>query len=183
MPEKRELESEEPSSGNPGFSLLSIARTIWKRKFYIVSAWILLTAVTYIIVKQLPAVYVSESLILVDSQKIPEKFVSATVASDLEDRIAAIRQQILSSGELKKIISDFNLYQKERKTKFEEEILELMRQDASIELVPVGSRKDSRPGAFRIGYQGSNCISSPDSRCIHDPYNERVSGKDRRVCR
>ena len=58
----------------------------------------------------LPAVYLSEALILIDSQKIPEKFVSSTVASDLEDRIATIREMLLSSGELKKIIDDFGLY-------------------------------------------------------------------------
>jgi polysaccharide chain length determinant protein (PEP-CTERM system associated) len=143
-------------AGNPGLAPLSIARTVWKRKVCIISVAILLGVGTVAIVRQLPAVYVAESLILVDSQKIPEKFVSATVATELEDRIAAIRQQILSSGELKKIIGDFDLYQKERKKLFEEEILELMRKDTTIELVPVGADNNKRPGAFRIGYQGSD---------------------------
>lgn len=148
-------ETEEPSSGHPGFSLRSIARTVWKRKVCIISIWILLSLAAVAIVRQLPPIYVAEALILVDSQKIPEKFVSATVASDLDNRIAAIRQTLLSGGELKKIIDDFGLYQKERKTHFEEEILELMRGDISITLEPV-SGKDKQPGAFRIGYQGSD---------------------------
>ena len=147
-------EEEEPASGHPGFSLRSIARTVWKRKFCIVAAWILLSLVTVGVVRRLPAVYLAESLILVDSQKIPEKFVSATVDSDLEARISAIRQQILSSGELKKIINEYGLYQKERKTRFEEEILDLMRRDISIDLVLGSSANNKRPGAFRIGYQG-----------------------------
>jgi uncharacterized protein involved in exopolysaccharide biosynthesis len=96
----------------------------------------------------------AQALVLVDSQKIPEKFVSATVASDLDDRMAAIREQLLSSGALKKIIRDFNLYQKERKNSFEEEILDRMRfQDISIELVPVDNTQ-KKTGSFRIGYQG-----------------------------
>ncbi|MBZ5582680.1 MAG: hypothetical protein LAQ30_10860 [Acidobacteriia bacterium] len=145
---------EESTTGNPAFSRLSIARTVWKRRFWIISIWILATAGAVTVVRRLPAVYEAEAVILVDSQKIPEKFVSATVASDLEDRIAAIRQQILSSGELKKIISDFDLYREERKARFEEEILELMRKDISIDLVPVGVNR--RPGAFRIGYRGAD---------------------------
>lgn len=162
MANNTQPEPEESSSGNPGLSLPSIIRTVWKRKICILSVGILLSAGAVAIVRQLPAVYVAESLILVDSQKIPEKFVSATVATELEDRIAAIRQQILSSGELKKIISDFDLYQKERKTLFEEEILELMRKDVTIELVTSGAAAANtrRPGAFRIGYQG------PDPRVV-----------------
>ena len=156
MANNTQPEPEESSTGNPGLAPLSIARTVWKRKVCIISVAILLGAGTVAIVRQLPAVYVAESLILVDSQKIPEKFVSATVATELEDRIAAIRQQILSSGELKKIISDFDLYHKERKKLFEEEILELMRKDTTIELVPVEAGNNKRPGAFRIGYQGSD---------------------------
>ena len=81
---------------------------------------------------------------LIDSQKIPEKFVSATVASDLEDRIATIRQTLLSSGELKKIIDEFGLYKEERKKHFEEEILEMMRKDISITLEPVGQRQQQQ---------------------------------------
>jgi polysaccharide chain length determinant protein (PEP-CTERM system associated) len=166
MANNTQPEPEESSSGNPGLAPLSIARTIWKRKVCILSTGILLSAGAVAIVRRLPAVYVAESLILVDSQKIPEKFVSATVATELEDRIAAIRQQILSSGELKKIIGDFDLYQKQRKTLFEEEILELMRKDVTIELVSAGAgtgagaANTKRPGAFRIGYQG------PDPRVV-----------------
>jgi polysaccharide biosynthesis transport protein len=149
-------EAEETSSGNPGLSRLSILRTIWKRKIRIVSAWILFAAVAAVIVRYLPAVYLAESVVLIDSQKIPEKFVSATVASDLEDRIAAIRQMLLSGGELKKVIDEFGLYQDQRKTHFEEEILEMMRKDISITVEAVGNGNTKRPGAFHIGYQGSD---------------------------
>src|SRR5271165_6922770 len=98
-----QMELEEPESHSHAFSRLSILRTIWKRKVRIVSASVLVMLLALAVIRQLPAVYLSESVVLIDSQKIPEKFVSATVASDLEDRIAAIRQTLLSGGELKKI--------------------------------------------------------------------------------
>jgi polysaccharide chain length determinant protein (PEP-CTERM system associated) len=149
---------EEPQSGFAGFSPLSILRTIWKRKIRITVAWILFALCMAAVVRSLPAVYLAETVVLIDSQKIPEKFVSATVGDDLEERIASIRQMLLSGSELKKVIEEFGLYPEERKTHFEEEVLEMMRKDITISLesaMPGSSNKTKRPGAFRIGYQGS----------------------------
>ena len=106
------------------------------------------------------SVYLAEASILIDSQKIPEKFVSATVGSDLEERIVSIRQLLLSCGELKKIIQEFDLYSEERKTHVEEEILEMMRKNVSIRADSAGlegSKNVNRPPpAFRIGFEGSD---------------------------
>lgn len=170
MPNNTQLDPEGPSSSQPAFAIQSIARTVWKRKVSIVSVWILLSLAAVAIVHELPSIYLAEALILVDSQSIPEKYVSATVASNLEDRLATIRDQILSSAELTKIINDFDLYKKERKTLFEEEIVDLMRKDISIDFapdlgggaggaqqsLPANIGKNSRLAAFRIGYQGQN---------------------------
>ena len=152
-----QMEAQEATSSLSALSPLSILRTIWKRKIPIAVVWVLATIVAAALVRTLPTTYLSEALILIDSQKIPEKFVSATVASDLEDRIATIRETLLSSGALKKIIEDFGLYKEQRKTHFEEEILETMRKDITITLQSVGATsnsRDKRTAAFRIGYQG-----------------------------
>src|SRR3954447_5993882 len=146
MPNNTQTESEEATTGRPAFSVLSILRTIWKRKVRIGLAWILLTAIALFVVRLLPAVYLSEAVILIDSQKIPEKFVSPTVASDFEDRIASIRQTILSSAELKKIIDEFGLYNDARKAHFEEEILDMMRGDISINLESINTGLGSNGG-------------------------------------
>jgi polysaccharide chain length determinant protein (PEP-CTERM system associated) len=125
---------------------------LWKRKLLILLIWCTVSGVTYFAVKRLPVLYKSESLILIDSQKIPEKFVSSTVASDLQERITSIQQQILSGTLLKQLITEFNLYPRERRTKVEEEILEQMRGDILITLERGG--RGNTPGAFRIGFQG-----------------------------
>ena len=123
---------EEQTPSFPGFSPLSILRTIWKRKIRIIVAWVFFAAIAIGVVRMLPAVYQADTVVLVDSQKIPEKFVSATVGDDLEERIASIRQMLLSGSELKKVIEEFGLYREERKTHFEEEILEMMRDRKSV---------------------------------------------------
>jgi succinoglycan biosynthesis transport protein ExoP len=131
---------------------LSIARMLWKRKMLILACWVIVSASVAVVVYRLPTLYTAEALILVDAQKIPEKFVTSTVSTDVQDRLATISQQILSSTRLKKIIDDFDLYRSDKKSAVQEEILEKMRQDISIKLERgwIGNR----PGAFRIGYQG-----------------------------
>ena len=131
----------------------SVLRAAWKQKFLMVTTWLVLGAAGAVAVYKWPATYFSEALVLVDSQKIPDKFVASTVSTDLQDRIATISQKILSSGSLKKIIEQFDLYREERKTLFEEDILEMMRKDYSISFVKgwIGNR----PGAFRIGFRGT----------------------------
>jgi polysaccharide chain length determinant protein (PEP-CTERM system associated) len=133
---------------------LSIARMLWKRKVLILACWVAVSLSVAVFVYRLPTLYSAEALILVDAQKIPEKFVTSTVSTDVQDRLASISQQILSSTRLKKIIDDFDLYRDGKKSAVQEEILEMMRRDISIKLERgwVGNR----PGAFRIAYQGSD---------------------------
>lgn len=133
---------------------LSIARMLWKRKFLILLIWVAASVATLVAVSRLPAVYLADTLILVDSQKIPEKYVTSTVSTDVQDRLMTINQQILSSTRLQKIIDDFGLYAQEKKTLVQEEILEKMRSDISLNMEASGT--GNRPGAFRIGYQGTN---------------------------
>jgi polysaccharide chain length determinant protein (PEP-CTERM system associated) len=143
-----------PSAARPDMHPLSIIRMLWKRKRSVLLIWLVLSAVAVAIVYKLPTLYTSEALILVESQKIPEKYVAATVNSEVQDRLATISQEILSSTRLQKIIEDFNLYQDEKKNHVQEEILEMMRKDITIKLEKGWT--GNRPGAFRIGYVGPN---------------------------
>src|SRR5215472_12210603 len=140
------------TQGSAELHPLSLIRMLWKRKLIISLVWIAGTVLTAAIVIKLPPVYKSEALILVDSQKIPERFVSATVSTDIQDRIATISQQIMSSNQLKKIMDDFGLYKAQRAKLTEEEVLEGMRKDINVTMERGWT--GNRPGAFRVGYQG-----------------------------
>jgi polysaccharide chain length determinant protein (PEP-CTERM system associated) len=135
-----------------GLGPLSILRMLWKRKLVIILLWTLISGIAVVVAWRLPAVFSAEALILVDSQKIPEKYVSSTVSTDVQDRLATISQQILSSSRLKKIIDDFDLYKEQKKKDVQEEILDMMRKDISIKVDKGWT--GNRPGAFRIGYKG-----------------------------
>jgi len=135
----------------PGFDIspLSIIRMLWKRKWIVALIWLAVTPIGLVVVQRMRPLYKAEALILVDSQKIPESFVSSTVRSDVQDRFATITKQIQSSSQLNAIIESFNLYPEERQKRFQEEVLVMMRRDITI---------TPEKGAFRVGYQGPDPV-------------------------
>jgi polysaccharide chain length determinant protein (PEP-CTERM system associated) len=146
-------QQQKPSAFLPALSPLSMLRMLWKRKFIFCSVWVVISAVTYYAVKRIPAMYKAEAVVLVDSQKIPDRLVSSTIVTDPQDRLAAISVQILTNGQLQKIIQDFNLYPEQRKTRYIEDVLKIMRKDVSVE--PQRSWT-GRTYSFKVSYQGPN---------------------------
>src|ERR1017187_7818782 len=90
MANNTQMDSEEVESSNPAFSRLSILRTVWKRKVRIVLAWVLFAVVGAGVVRFLPAVYLSEAVVMIDTQQIPEKFVS-----DLKRKVRIVLAWVL----------------------------------------------------------------------------------------
>ncbi|MFN8060105.1 MAG: XrtA system polysaccharide chain length determinant [Vicinamibacterales bacterium] len=75
----------------------------------------------------LPNKYMSETLILVVPQRVPEAYVRSTVTTPIEDRLRSLTQQIMSRTRLERIVEDFNLYASERGKRPMEDIVEMMR--------------------------------------------------------
>ena len=145
-----------PSLQLPGipaqFSPLSLLRMCWKHKTGIVVIWVVVTLIAAGVIYSLPVKYTAEAQILIEAQKIPANYVATIVNTDIQDRLATISQQILSTPRLQKIIDDFNLYKKQRKDYVQEEILQMMRKDISVKQDKGWT--NNKPGAFRVGYTG-----------------------------
>jgi polysaccharide chain length determinant protein (PEP-CTERM system associated) len=58
----------------------------------------------------LPPQYLSQTLILIEEQKVPEKYVVPVVTEDLSARLASMKEQILSRSRVQPIIERFNLF-------------------------------------------------------------------------
>jgi polysaccharide chain length determinant protein (PEP-CTERM system associated) len=139
---------------SPEFSPLSIARMLWKQRRLAVVIWLVISAATVVVVQRLRAVYKAEVLVLVDPQRIPESFVSATVGSDIADRLALISQDIMSRTRLFKIIEQYNLYPRQRQRLSEDEVVQQMRKDINVTVEH--SWTGGRMAAFRLSYQGTD---------------------------
>jgi len=137
-------------ASHPQFCPLSISRALWKRKVLILVLALLGAAGTVAIVSKLPPIYTANAVILVESQKIPESFVAATVQTALEAELDTLKQQVLSRDRLWGLVEKLDLYRAERGRLTKEEVLELMRLDINITLSRGWSARG--PGAFQVEY-------------------------------
>jgi succinoglycan biosynthesis transport protein ExoP len=127
-----------------------------KRRGEIVTvSGVLLATIGIAGVSLLPDVYRATTTILVDPQKIPEKYVSSTVTSDPNARMNTLSQQVLSASRLQEIIDKNNLYPELRKKKSREEVLDLMREKTKIELKQ-SPEPEQGLSSFTISYEDSN---------------------------
>jgi succinoglycan biosynthesis transport protein ExoP len=111
---------------------------------------VLLAAASVVVIALLPDIYEATTTILVDPQKIPEKYVASTVTSDPNDHLNTLKQQVMSTSRLQEIIDRDNLYPKLRHSMSREELLEYMRKKIKIELKQ-GS--DQSLSSFTITYE------------------------------
>ena len=103
----------------------------------------------------IPATFRSETLILVEQQKVPDQYVVSNIADDLQQRLQSMTQQILSRTRLVAVINQFGLYAKNRARLTDDELVDRMRKDIQIELVRDPSRGRDLT-AFKIAYLSTN---------------------------
>jgi polysaccharide chain length determinant protein (PEP-CTERM system associated) len=133
-----------------GIEIEDLWNIIHRRRWCILSAWFLCWAVVWAISWLLPAQYRSETLILIEQQKIPQEYVLSNVGVDFQQRLQTMTQQILSRTRLQRIIDELRLYPRQRNRMSPDELVELMRKDIEIQLVETPSRKEVN--AFRVYY-------------------------------
>jgi polysaccharide chain length determinant protein (PEP-CTERM system associated) len=85
--------------------------TILKRRWWIIAIPAVIFPIigfgmTYLVAPE----YISQTLVLVEQQKVPESYVKAVVTEDLNARLATMKEQILSRSRLQPIIERFNLF-------------------------------------------------------------------------
>ena len=131
--------------------LAAFWHTVRHYRGWIVLGTVLLSLAGFTVVLLMPDRYKATTTILVDPQKVSEKYVSPTVNSDPGQRLTTITQQVLSSTRLQQIIDDMHLYPELRGKISREELIDLMRKDITI-TVKQGS--SSGLSAFTIEYEG-----------------------------
>ena len=142
-----------PAADDQAWSPEHLLHILLHRKLIVLGIWVAISAATALVVHFLPDLYSSETVILVDPQKVPETYVKSTVSGDVRNRLGTLSQQILSATRLQRIIDSFGLYAKEKKELAREDVIAKMRKDITVSVVgDVGGSQNLE--AFRIGYQG-----------------------------
>jgi polysaccharide biosynthesis transport protein len=146
------LEQENPTLGL-GDWLLRIRRHRLLLAISIFACWAVGTTVGIL----LPAKYRSETVILIEQQRVPEHYVEPNIASDLQARLQSMSEQILSRTRLMGIIDKFGLYRKGNRKVDPDATVDLMRKDIGIDLVKSDSRDVS---AFKVSYSSNSPVTA-----------------------
>jgi succinoglycan biosynthesis transport protein ExoP len=125
---------------------LDLAR---RRKLWIILLTLGVWTCIAVVAMRLPNVYRAETVILVDPQKVPDSVVPTNVSDTMADRLATIRQEVMSPTQLGLLIKEMNLYPKLRAKVSEQELVSRMQKSTSIGVVDSGGQRLS---ALRISF-------------------------------
>jgi polysaccharide biosynthesis transport protein len=119
-----------------------------RRKWLILLCVILGASIGGVLVWLKVDLYRSETVILVEQQKITEKYVPSVVGGSTAERVSTITQQVLSRTHLRKIIDEFQLYPKEINQNGYESVIEGLRKNIKIQTKGSGGQVE----AFSISF-------------------------------
>lgn len=110
----------------------------------------------------LPKSYHSQATILVESQQIPSDLARSTVTSAAAERIAIIRQRLITRSNLLQIVREFKLFPNEQENMSPTELVAAMRGATQIEPVNIGNqrRRDGTVIAFTVSFEYGNAATA-----------------------
>ena len=87
-------------------SLNDFASFLVRRRWWIIAPFIALTCLVAILTKELPKVFVSESLVLVRPRDVPENFVMNLSSTSVEQRLKSIQAMVMSRSNIEQLLAD-----------------------------------------------------------------------------
>ena len=130
-----------------GHYLALVVRHRWWVIISAFSFWALALAASLL----MPSKFRSETVILIEQQKVLPQYLTPNVTIDLQQRMQSLTQQILSRTRLVKIMDLLHLYGKRPDRPAGDEMVQQMRKDITIELIKSGGRSDEL-SAFKVSY-------------------------------
>jgi uncharacterized protein involved in exopolysaccharide biosynthesis len=143
-------------SGGQNLGLGHYFEILKRRWFYFVGAFgVVLLLGAFVTAIQRP-IYQAAGKVLVESQQIPTQLVQPTITESANEGIQVIQQRIMTRDNLLAIVKKYGMFAKEQQWMSDTQILDLMRQRTSFDLVDL----DSSPGipsnatiAFTVSFQ------------------------------
>ena len=122
----------ERSDGGGAWLINHLPTILWHRRLYVIIPAVILFVAGLATAYSLPTLYRSTATMLVESQDLPTDIVQAPGTGEIEQRIAKIREQVLSRGDLISLIEQNNLYESERRSKPMSYVVEKMRTATTV---------------------------------------------------
>ncbi|MBC7786627.1 MAG: lipopolysaccharide biosynthesis protein [Methylophilaceae bacterium] len=130
--------------------------SIFKRRWiYIAVIFTSIFSIAIVIATILPPIYQSTGTILVEAQQIPTDIVKSNTTDYAEERIAVIKQSVMTRDNLYNIIKKYNLYDKKREVETISSLIDDMRSDVNVVLAEATNNNYySRPTtiSFKVSF-------------------------------
>ena len=153
--------------GLPGLEHLTrvgFGRMFMRRKWLITLSTLLAGTLAATAGYFIPNKYRATTVIMVDPRKVPDNFVAPTVASGVADRLATLRQRILSSTNLTEVMDEMKLYPELRSRMTQEDLVTLMSKNIEILVTPPSGDRGEGDGRGR-----RHCAQERDRQPRRDP--------------
>ena len=109
-----------------------IVKVLARRAWLILLLVVLGTGVALEISRRLPDLYRSETVIMLEPQRVPDEYIKSIAPIGITDQFATLQSQVLSRSRLERIINDLSLYSSLRQSAAMEDAIEQMRKDIDI---------------------------------------------------
>ena len=124
--------AEDGDGGDAGF-IPYLPAILWQRRWLVLFPLAICSLAGVGLALLLPRTYESKAILLVQSQELPQDLVGSPLASIVNQRVAKIKQDVLSRGDLIQLIQQYDLYPKERQQTALSKVVEKMRTNTKIE--------------------------------------------------
>ncbi len=132
MIEAQTIERAEGGGGGSAWIVNHLPTILWQRRYYVVAVFAVLFLAGVITAYTLPTLYRSSATLLVESPELPQEVVETPGTARIEERLAKIREQVLSRGDLISLIEQNNLYPDERRSQPMSAVVEKMRKATTV---------------------------------------------------
>jgi len=134
---------------------------LWHRRNFVIWPFAAVLTASAVAAFMLPTQYRSTASLLVQSQELSNSLVEAPASGAIEQRIARIRERVLSRGDLIQVIEQLNLYSKERRSQPLSQIVEDMRDATTVGALANDLGTQSEASADTIAIDMSFDYSEP----------------------
>ena len=121
----------EPRDAGFGWMINHLPAIVWQRRYYAFTVFAAFLLVAVVAAFALPTLYRSTATLMIESQELPKE-VAESPTGAIEQRIAKIRERVLSRGDLIALIEQYDLYSAERRSQPLSKIIDKMRKSTTI---------------------------------------------------
>ena len=144
-----------------GFELRDLVSILFRWRLWLIAGVGIGTVIAAIVAFATQPVYRATASLLIESQDIPTTIIASPLNDGVDDRVAKVREQVLSRANLARLISQNNLYASRRGIDSADKLLAMLRRDIAVDLVGANEGNVSQQGknstiAFTLSF------SSPD---------------------